>query len=272
MASSRSQVRCCWSRPSSVRWPPRTWKVPAYVSVARTSAVGWAQPRYARRSAKRVPVEGVAHRPGAGGGPPAAADGEQVVGPVLAPVQVAGHGADLLGEAGELGVDQPGGGLVPPAVGLLAGRGGARAHEVLEPAPEVVEAGRHQRQPVLEALGLRGRVGHLLLGRRPLPGALAALVGPLAGRTPPPAPRRRRRRCRAPRGAAGPGRACTGTCGSGTSSGTPGRPGRRSPGTASCRSPGTCPRPGSRCCPCRTRPPGSSACGQPTPTSRPARA
>ena len=119
--SARSQVRCCWRRPSSVRWLPRTKEPPGQlVRVAHLGGcLGPAQERPEITDLvdrHRLPL-----RPGASGRPPPAGDGEQVVGPVLAPVHVGGHAPDLLGQPRELAVHQPRRGAVPPRVGLLPG-------------------------------------------------------------------------------------------------------------------------------------------------------
>ena len=162
--------------------------------------------------------------------------------------------------ARQLGVDEPGGGAVPPRVGLLPGGGRAARTRSREPPREVVHAAAHESEPLLQSLGRAAGSGAVGARRGPAsPAAFAppAAVGPLlreaggllgVGHRPPPRPT----------AAAARARACTGTSGSGTSTGTPARRGRCSPGTASCPLPGTCPTPASRCSPCPTTAPGVS--------------
>ncbi len=102
------------------------------------------------------------------------------VGPVVAPEQGLGQGPDPGGQAGQLGVGQPGRGVVPELVGALAGGGQAVAVEVAEPQLEVDGALGHQDESALEAAGLRLGVGRLGVGL-PLRGLLLGPLGPVGG-------------------------------------------------------------------------------------------
>ena len=104
-------------------------------------------------------VEGLAPRPGPGGGPPSAERDEQPLGPVGATGHGAADRAHVVGESGQLGVDEARGRAVPPRVGLVPGGCRAAAREVGEPPREVVHAVVHEGEPLLEALRRGCRVG-----------------------------------------------------------------------------------------------------------------
>ena len=93
--------------------------------------------------------------------------------------------ADPLRQRGQLRVDQARGRGVPVGVGLGAGGREAAADEVGEPEPEVLDAGVHPGQPLLEALGPGRGVGGSgalsVAARAGLAARSARWRGPLVG-------------------------------------------------------------------------------------------